>query len=51
MLLYYVEKEDFYFILQGDVISKHDTQVCSVGNKNIALYKLDDFYTTGEWDE
>lgn len=43
------EKEDFYFIMQGDVVSKHDMQVCSVGDKNIALYKLGDFYTTGDW--
>jgi CRISPR-associated Cas5-like protein len=44
------EKEDFYFVLQGDVISKHNMQVCSVDKKNISLYKLDDFYTTGEWN-
>jgi hypothetical protein len=44
------ERDDFYFILQGHVISNNDMQICSVGNKNIALYKLGDFYTTGEWN-
>jgi hypothetical protein len=44
------EREDFYFILHGDVISDRDMQVCYVCNKNIALYKLGDFYTTGEWN-
>jgi CRISPR-associated protein Cas5 subtype I-B len=41
--------EDFYFIINGHLVSKKKMPVCSVGEKKICLYSLDDFYTVGEW--
>lgn len=41
--------QDFYFILNGHVISKREMPVCSINGKNVALYILDDFYPVGEW--
>lgn len=42
-------REEFYFILNGSVIVKQEMPVCKIDGKNIALYKLQDFYPVGEW--
>lgn len=41
--------EDFYFVINGHLISRKKMPVCSVGEKKICLYSLVDFYTVGEW--
>jgi len=41
--------QEFYFVLDGRLISKKELPVCPVDGKNIALYKLGDFYPVGEW--
>jgi len=41
--------QEFYFVLDGQLISKKELPVCPVDGKNIALYKLGDFYPVGEW--
>lgn len=40
--------ENFYFILKGTIKSKEILEICSINNKNIALYPLDNFYIVGE---
>jgi CRISPR-associated Cas5-like protein len=42
--------EDFYFVINGHLISKKKMPVCSIDEKKICLYRLDDFYTVGDWD-
>jgi len=41
--------QEFYFVLDGWLISKKELPVCPVDGKRIALYKLRDFYPVGEW--
>ncbi|MEM3382012.1 MAG: hypothetical protein QXQ11_07655, partial [Candidatus Bathyarchaeia archaeon] len=41
--------QEFYFVLDGRLISKKELPICQVDGKNIALYKLEDFYPVGEW--
>ena len=46
------EEQQFYFIINGSLLSKKEMAVCSINDKkNVALYSLDDFYLVGDWSD
>lgn len=46
------EEQQFYFIIDGSLLSKKEMPVCSINEKkNVALYGLDDFYLVGDWSD